>query len=51
MISFLSTAGSFTLASVVCPLVGEVGPGDCVDFLVGGTVIYTLVGDAECLSS
>lgn len=27
---FLSTAGSFPLASVVCPFVGEVGPGDCI---------------------
>ena len=37
------------LASVVCPLVGEVGPGACVGFLVGGTGAYTLVDRAESL--
>ena len=39
------------LASVVCPLVGEVGPGACVSFLVGGTGACTLVGGAESFSS
>ena len=31
------------LASVVCSLVGEVGPGACVGFLVGGTGACALV--------
>ena len=34
------------LASGVCPLVGEVGQGACVGFLVGGTGAYVLVGRA-----
>ena len=34
------------LASGVCPLVGEVGPGACAGFLVGGTGACLLVGGA-----
>lgn len=32
------------LASVVCPLMGEVGLGACVGFLVGEMGTYSLVG-------
>ena len=35
-----------TLASCVCPLVGEFGSGVCVGFLVGGTGACPLVGGA-----
>ena len=34
------------LASVVCPLMGEVGLGACVGFLVGEMGTYSLVGRA-----
>ena len=34
------------LASSVCPLVVEVGPGVCADFLVGETGACPLVGGA-----
>ena len=39
------------LASVVCPLVNEVGPGACAGFLVGGTGACTLVGEVESFPS
>ena len=40
------------LASGVCPLVGEVGPGAYVGFLVGGIGACALVGGAgSCPSS
>ena len=31
------------LTSGFCPLLGEVGPGTCASFLVGGTVAFPLV--------
>ena len=34
------------LASGVCPMVGEAGPGACAGFLVGGPGACTLVGGA-----
>ena len=39
------------LASVVCLVVAEVGPGACVGFLVGETVACALVGGAESFPS
>ena len=39
------------LASVVCPLVSEVGPGVSVGFLLGRTGACALVGGAESFPS
>ena len=43
--------GCSSLASGVCPLVGEVGPWACAGFLVGGTGACALVGGTESCPS
>ena len=39
------------LASVVCSLLGKIGPGACVVFRVGGTGARSLAGGAEAFPS
>ena len=39
------------LVSVDCPLVGDVGPGACACFLVGGSGVHALLGGVESFPS